>query len=66
MLGQILGCEAGTVDSGSKGVSVDAGIQVELFQALNQGLVDLMVFGDGGKVNHGCGVVGSQFVESMN
>ena len=57
MLGQILRGEAGAVDGGGEGVGVDAGIQVELLHAVDQGLVDLVVFGDGGEVNHGCGVV---------
>jgi hypothetical protein len=57
MLWQILSCEAGAVDGGGEGVIDGAASQVELLQALDKGLVDLMVFGNGGKVNHGCGVV---------
>jgi hypothetical protein len=57
MLWQILSSEAGAVDGGGEGVTVGAGAHVELLHALDKGLIDLMVFGDGGKVNHGCGVV---------
>ena len=58
MLWQILSGEAGTVDGGGEGVTDVAGAHVELLHAVDEGLVDLMVFGDGGKVNHDCGIVG--------
>ena len=57
MLRQILGCEAGAIDGSGEGVIGGAGAQVELVQTLDQGLVDLVVFGNGGEMNHGCGVV---------
>ncbi len=57
MLWQILGGEAGAVDGGREGVTNIAGAQVELRHAVDEGLVDLIVLGDGGEVDHDCGVV---------
>jgi len=52
MLGQILCCETGAVDSGGVGVSIGGSAHVELLQAINERLVDLVVLGDLGKMNH--------------
>jgi hypothetical protein len=57
MLWQIFSGEAGAVDGGGEGVIDAAAAQVDLLHAVDEGLVDLMVFGDGGEVNHDCGVV---------